>query len=510
MGSSISPLLSALSAIIGSIMPVSHLRKQSLTVIFCCISSIIPFISLLVRIPEYVNFICIILIILLFVSCCRSFNGKWKTLTSAIAAASILWLMWSSICWPFWNSEFLSGNWGMPFEYTQSPDKMISRKDAKKDLHFAYKNICKTHPKLKDSIPQPFKEAFSFANGQIDSSDSISVIGLYAVIQTMAATLHDAHTNVFPRFKELNQIDLEQYGNLISVNDMTADSIFIQSRHLYSSETDDFSHLLMLNYLSLYEYLPLFNLDIDSGIRCSFSNAQGDTVQYIFHKNDYFANRYELPDVRSQTDVSSYAIYDSLDCGYFDIHHFECFLPGKMKAVKSEISSFFDDLTEKHIGNVIFDVRNNTGGNPKVWHCIINHLTGKHVSYGNGSVRCGPFEFNYKLGFNCSKDIRNIYDGNVFILTSTLSFSAAMEFAYCLQSNGLGKIIGLSPGNTPNCHTSVFTYCLPESGLRIQVSNHTHVADWPGLVNNRIVPDYECPSEEAFVKALEIIRSQKN
>lgn len=484
---------------------ISHLKPFH-TILVCCILSITPFLSLLFHIPEYVDFIGIILIALIVIYNFKSWNKKWKIATSVIAISSITWLLWGSVCWPLWNSEFLSSNLTKSFEYTNSPDHRICKKDAIIDLEFAYKNICKNHPALIDSIPKSLDDAFHFAHKQIEAQDSISVISLYAIIQTMTATLHDGHTMVFPRFQTFHQINLGQYGKLLSVNNISLDDIFEHNKHLYSSETDDFSHFLMNNNLSIYEYLPLFNFDINNGIIYSFIN-NGDTIDKKFFKEDFFTNEYEQPNIKSQTNISNFSIVDSLDYGYFDIHHFECFLPGKMRLVKNDISTFFDSVSQHNINNVIFDVRYNTGGNPRIWYYIINHLSDKkRIYYGKGWLRCGPFKIKYRLGFNNAKNAKQPYKGNVYLLTSTLSFSASMEFANCLQENNLGKIVGLSPGNTPNCYTSIFVYCLPKSKLRIQVSNHEHIVNRPGIVNNRIVPDYECPSEEALKQVLNIIK----
>lgn len=101
-----------------------------------------------------------------------------------------------------------------------------------------------------------------------------------------------------------------------------------------------------------------------------------------------------------------------------------------------------------------------------------------------------------------------LFDGDVYVLTSTDSFSSAMDFAMLISDNNLGKIVGEPSGNKPRSYGDISVFQLKNSGLVMQVSTKKwHRVD-ESITDELIEPDIACDSEEALQVLVEYLRGQ--
>ena len=91
-----------------------------------------------------------------------------------------------------------------------------------------------------------------------------------------------------------------------------------------------------------------------------------------------------------------------------------------------------------------------------------------------------------------------LFDGDVYVLTSTNSFSSAMDFAMLISDNKIGKIIGEPSGNKPRSYGDVAVFKLKNSGLRMQVSTKKWYRVDESITDELIEPDIACNREEAL------------
>lgn len=490
-------------------MPQSNHHKPTLLIIVSCLASAIPFISLLIKIPNFAVVLSIILIISILLIYYRHWGKRRIIWTSFIAFLSILWLMWAKLCWPYWNSEHLCSVASFPYKYTEDQYKMLCREDALDDLDFARDYIKRCHPVFLDSIPLAFNNAFQNSKKKIDALDSISVSELYSQIQTLSSSLHDGHTFVFSIHKEYHIINYENYGELLAVNGLSIMDFLQTKIKFYSTENIDYALGKIMYDLHIYEHLRQIGLNPDNGIEYTFNTDNHDTITHTFFKDDFYSKTLEASNKDEQSSICYHWTNDSINVGYLNLTTFVCYYPSRKKEFYAELAQFFNNVSQQNIDNVIFDIRENKGGNTKLWYEIMDYVSNKNLDFGTRVVRRGPFMFKHPKTCHVTPKDSSFFTGNIYVLTSDKTFSAAMEFADCLQGNYLAKIVGKSPGNTPNCYTNIVRFCLPHSHLHLQISTEASIVTRPGIVNNRIVPDYECSADHALNKALEIIRQQQ-
>lgn len=488
-------------------MKTNALRSTILLIAACAIAILLPYLSMVFQLPEFIalfSIAFILIVLLLFAGSWSRFRKIWTITMSVIV---IVWSIWTVWFRPYWNSQRLSQLAAMPYDYSKAPEDKVSSKEAEKDLMYAFKYVKKIHPALRKSIPERFLSSYNQAKTIIEANDSLSVNELYVLLETMVATLHDGHTVIVPEYKDWHYIKCNNFYDLLAVNGTPIDSIYSEKKHLYSSETDDFARFRLKNEIMIYEYLPFLGIDIDDSITYSIETTAGNIIDTICRKADFFSNYSEKSNRITQTGMGYHCMFDSIDIAYLNIGNFICYLPGKRKEFRTGIKEFFADIEEKGIGNLIIDLRSNTGGNPKRWHEIMNYLTDENVCYGSREVRRGPFVFKFKNKCR-THNAGYIFPGQVYVLTSNLTFSAAMEFTDCLQGNNMATIIGSAPGNTPECYTNITIYQLPHSRLQLRISSELHHGTERSAKTNRIIPDVECPSELAYQKAKELILSK--
>lgn len=479
-----------------------------LHIFVCCLVCIIPFLSLIFHLPGAIIIFCILLISSSLLISYKLWNNYWRISGIITTFFSFIWLMWSSICWPYWNSELLVFLLSKTQAFSKSYDEMICRNDAFLDLKFTNKYIKKNHPIFLDSIPNKYESEYIKAKKAIESSDSISINQLYIAIQSLVATLHDTHTNLHTQYEISHNFKLSNYGTIIEINGKSVDSFFYDKLHLLSYETIEHAAFQFSSSISSYENCMIYEFDFDNGIDYTFVRPTGDTITIPITKDCFAPTTKEKSNTNSQSSICDYWINDSNDVAYYNIRSFVCYMPQYRDSFRNKLSTFFEEVNQHDISNIIIDLRENPGGNNGPWHDMLEYLSKDTLFYGTSIKRRGPFTFTNHKEFKCTNKIADIYSGNIYALTSCQTFSSAMEFADCLQGNHLAKIVGESPGNTPNCYTNITQFCLPKSRLHLSVSTEKTIESRPGIVNNRIVPDYECPSKEALKEVLNIIKEQ--
>lgn len=153
---------------------------------------------------------------------------------------------------------------------------------------------------------------------------------------------------------------------------------------------------------------------------------------------------------------------------------------------------------------VIFDLRKNNGGSPEMIKFILSYFFDKptHLNdlYWRNEDRTEEFWTNEKIE---GKRMSNI---PVYVLTSNKTFSGGEEFAYNVQTQKRGIIIGEVTGGGAN-PGGMFP---AGNGLAVFIPtgraiNPITKTNWEGV---GVKPDLEVPADDALDKALELAKPE--
>jgi tetratricopeptide (TPR) repeat protein len=153
---------------------------------------------------------------------------------------------------------------------------------------------------------------------------------------------------------------------------------------------------------------------------------------------------------------------------------------------------------------VIFDLRKNNGGSPAMIKFILSYFFEKptHLNdlYWREGNRTEEFWTNEKV------EGKRMSDVPVFVLTSNKTFSGGEEFAYDVQTQKRGTLIGEFTGGGAN-PGGMFP---AGNGIAIFIPtgraiNPITKTNWEGV---GVKPDIEVPSDDAFDKAIELAKPE--
>ena len=97
------------------------------------------------------------------------------------------------------------------------------------------------------------------------------------------------------------------------------------------------------------------------------------------------------------------------------------------------------------------------------------------------------------------------FNGDLYVLTDTFTYSAAMDFAMLIGDNDLGTLVGEPSGNLPDSYGDILFFQMPNSDLVVRISFKKWYRIDAAKAQEALIPDVVVPAEEALDKALELI-----
>lgn len=148
--------------------------------------------------------------------------------------------------------------------------------------------------------------------------------------------------------------------------------------------------------------------------------------------------------------------------GYF---RFDSWPGGEyLEELKGNIDEFFKEISENHIGNIVFDIRKNQGGIARTLNYLLTYLDTDTV-----------YAEEYREYINLPKvDDSLLFRGNTYLMTSNESYSCSVYATTILKDNGIVKTIGEPTGENPafNRHGSGSDGKMPETGWEFMMTSH--------------------------------------
>lgn len=479
---------------------------------------LIPIDLCLVSVPKWISLISMIALLIFVVLEWRKGKCLWgKFLFSVVNVFILLFVFVGTYCNPYRNSISMRVN---PNYDCEEFGTLLSYKEAKSDLDQAMRYLKNVHPMFLHGLTDEVNKRYDLALAHLQEDDSISVNDLSREIEKIVSELGDGHTYVaayYPEYHYLKYI----YGHsmagdeLVAVNGLSLEEILEAKSDYFSFESKEYGLRKVESYLQSLEDLDYLGFDAD-GITYTYTDSMGYLFEESYGKEDFLMEeeywQYNDPDrlkgqesdENSSDDGYEFVGYEIMEpenlavltlysCDYNEIYR-EC------------LAQMFREVKDKGIGNVCVDLRANGGGNSMVADEFIHYLdVDSYKSWGQ-DWRMGPFLIPSEgKTFTNYRYTDLVFGGNVYVLTSTDTFSSAMDFAMLISDNKLGTIVGEASGNKPGGYGEIASFKLKNSGLFMQISTKKWYRVDETIEDEFVEPDIQCDSDKALEVLLEYL-----
>jgi hypothetical protein len=386
--------------------------------------------------------------------------------------------------------------------FCQENKKMLSVKDMKKDVENLYYNLISTHPNPY-AILTPEEFDVKIKNIENRLTEPKTQEEFYDILSSINRYL-DRHTQVYPTEKMLakmrTRINIPKivekenkvyffYKDTIRKDDTLKEIITINGQSIdaikcYYAKKD--------NILE-----PMNDVTMKEKIICYYTyNHITDSLLFKYKNNDnsidsiYFFK--DTTKTKSKTEKNYNLIYDSiLSVAVMEINTFYPKTIKESLCYKDDIDSYFDTLNMKKIKKLYVDITCNSGGYFSLEEWFLSHFIDDTVtrfagdfvmkrSYQRKKQRSILFaktdgSFKEKQHYFIAQKQKNKFKGEVFVVQSRYSFSAASTFSSQFQAYNIGKVIG-EESQVKACYTDPIQ-------IRLKYSQFTFTCATQYLIN---------------------------
>jgi len=387
----------------------------------------------------------------------------------------------------------------------------ISRAKAFEDIDYYNKMISEVH--LNPLVNKDQKDYLL----QVETlkqrvKDSLSPEDFIILLYKLSGFLEDTHSSPCGSQPILSEeLKKEQFFPY---------ALIIDKHNLYVPKTSASAwgipigaHIISINSVLMSRMVP--EMERYYGGRSSFST---DIAQKLFCYF-LFLNAIKAPFEIDYTDVSGKSIHTTITSGLSFKRAIQASLPnyesnwdfkivenklayfnfrsmsGDLEVFNKFIDSCITVTKSNNIQDIAIDVRENGGGNSQFGDVFLSYLTTKKYSLmggrqwkvsalykdylrskgdtlhtylgkANGSIwelgDCNPRENDFKS--------KNLFAGNVYLLTGAFTFSSANMFSDGIKNYKLATVVGEPTGENTNDFGEVYDFVLPNSKIRMQTT----------------------------------------
>jgi C-terminal processing protease CtpA/Prc len=280
------------------------------------------------------------------------------------------------------------------------------------------------------------------------------------------------------------------------IGGVSVNQLYERFQEKFSYELDAWAHHAFASRINRGDYLAFVGINIEQEIEIFLERQNdGNTINKAFALQE---NGIAIPVVTES--FYRYSVDRESGVGIFTLR--QCIFD---KAYKTALKDFFTSVLEGGVHSIIVDLRGNPGGNSLVANEFLRYLPVESYQVGNSTVRFGPINWENQPRRQKNQQAECVFSGNVYVLTSTDSFSAAMDFATLLSDNGLCMVVGEIPGNMPSSYGDVLYFQTPNALLAFTVSYKYFMRPDVSKSNLPLLPDVQVPAHDAMEEALRLI-----
>lgn len=385
----------------------------------------------------------------------------------------------------------------MTFKPQVSPNTLMSRADMKEDLDYLVKILKDVHPKTLHGLSLEQENIVKNTYEKIEKP--LKAGEFYFIANEIACSFKDAHTSLhlnennndktieLPKawlndgmYINENLGELKEGDKVESIGGKTPEELLKEFTKIISAENQQWVRVQGNSNLIKEPYLNYLGLIKDDKVNVKILR-DGKLIDIELPLTDEKYSKARLLEKNSmEGEWVKYTIDKENGLGIFILN--QCLYSDYYKYV---LNNFFEDVQNNKIDNIVIDLRKNTGGDSRVIGEFLKYLDidrykryGVEVRFSEEVKKQRGITFIFKYVKNRSRKIKNpkvndaelLFGGNVFILTSPITFSAANSFAVIFKDNGMGTIIGEPTGNQPSSYGDILTFQMPNSGFLFTVS----------------------------------------
>ena len=439
----------------------------------------------------------------------RKMKGKiFVVAATVIAVCAAVYLIFNIVFSPYWNSVYPPPGYLslISMSTAESDDIIYTKKQAEEDLDYIVKCLERVHPMYKNGIDDDVKACLEKEKNLFGEE-----VTSYELWRSAARLLHstgDSHDLIAPSFPRKYLVDyldrMESGCTVLTINGMTVDELFSKKSDLFSYELEAWGEYALQNCFQTLEGLRFIGFDSDS-FEFIYLNEKGIEEAVTYSLGDFYDYDSAAEMLNKETeDVPLYSCVVDKENDYSLLTLDSCDYDEEYRTF---LYKFIEDTTAADIDNIIVDLRDNSGGNSMVADEFIAYLNYDTFRTQGGVWRLGPYMMKWEPSEEKIKHYDEmLFDGDVYVLTSTRTFSSGTLFAEFIQDNGFGKVVGESCGNKPDSYGDVVVFQTPNSVLSFQISSKhfdridTSKSDLP------IIPDIECDADDALEEVLNVIK----
>ena len=423
----------------------------------------------------------------------------------------------------------------------------FSKKQLIEDFRFLVKTFEEVHPDLYAVVDeqQKKKEAEEIISR---FTDEMTMVDFHNITGKYVASFNDGHTffyffnNYIFQQKDYKLFHLNLYfkdskalitkteegiveagDELLEINGNKLSDMISEMENYISAETDSFRKLLVNGkYLVYFDFLfnikSPFKIKVEQNGEICETEFEGKSLNEMQKKRKPEKQQQQK---KKNSLTPTFKIENNI--GIFTIKTF-----GLYKEESDEYKKFIDDsfqeIKSKKISKLIIDVRGNGGGHSELAEYLAQYLTDKqlysfdrylwkssqqirdfvkddaenktHGFYTQKdyedllSVKLGEcLEIDGKVKKKATKKV-NIFQGDVFILSDVACFSSTTDFMALIRDFKLGKIVGTQTGGLPNSFGDCYYFNLPNTKLKLSVSQKYFIRPSGNEKDNDLTPDF--------------------
>jgi len=387
-------------------------------------------------------------------------------------------------------------------EMSAGLDVVLTKNEAVIDIDYILKRFGERHPAAIKGIPQTMIKQAQIEKNNLP--EQITVLQLWQATARILAVLRDGHTRMEYLTKNILCLPFTfQYSNnklisvegdfigceVLSIGGISINDLYNTKKSQFSYELDGYLNFDFARNCRSKHFLAFLNVDVSEPISLVFDTPEGEVSQkYEFAKpketQNEQSNKYVWYSIDKENNLG---IFTLTKCKIDKVYH-------------ENLNNFFDEVKNAEITNIVVDLRENSGGISKVVDMFLKYLdVDCYRVYGDTDIRLGFILWKSKSKMKSNPKKHNLlYQGAVFVLTSSYTFSSATAFAQTISDNKIGKIVGEISGGMPSCYGDIVPFQTPSAKLGFTISYKYFRRPDENKDELPLIPDYPCTAKDAL------------